>query len=252
MSRELPHGPGAPLAVDAGEGVLSSIAPSPRLPADPSEARVAPLLLFGYRAAAGSALALLILHFGHALLLDGRHAWAFDANEEGTPFTWLSVVACSTTGVAALLAVFGTRCSRTPAIGLAAASAFLSLDDAIGVHERIAEKAYRALGLAREWDSVIWPALYIPLLVVTAGLILHITRAGSAQTLRSAVTGLALLGAAIVAEVVSAPWSTGRNTVHLIQGGIEEALELAGWILIACGVMASVLMQMLREARSGR
>lgn len=221
----------------------------PQVQRDLIEDRLAPLLTFGYVGAACAALVLLLAHFGNAFLLEGRFGWAFDANYEGTAMTWITVIACATTAVAALIgAVTTQQQQRTSFAVLAAACGFLSLDDAIQVHERLAGKLYKVMGVAQEWDSVIWPALYLPLLLITAWLIIRIARSGSRATLRGVLVGLSLLGAAVVAEVVSAPWSTGENIVHTIEGGIEEALELAGWIVIAAGVMTAVLTQLLREA----
>lgn len=245
QSSEISIGIGSQRAEPA---LLAVAKPTPHAD-DEIEQALAPLLRFACWGAGCAAVVLLIAHLGNAFLLGGTYAWLFDANEEGTPLTWLSVVASATTAVAALIGALTTRERRTEFVLLATTCAFLSLDDAVELHERVAGKLLKVMQLSQDWDSVLWPAVYVPLLLLTAVLIVRVARSGSRSTARIAVVGLALLGAAVLAEVVSAPWSTGQNIVHTIEGGIEEALELAGWILIAAGVMTAVLMRLLHDAR---
>jgi hypothetical protein len=47
--------------------------------------------------------------------------------------------------------------------------------------------------------------------------------------------------AAVAAEVLSAPISTGENWPVTLERAFEEAAELAGWILIATGLTAITL-----------
>lgn len=60
--------------------------------------------------------------------------------------------------------------------------------------------------------------------------------------------GLGLLAMAVALEVLSAPWSQGVNPVHTVEGGIEEALELAGWVLVGSGVLGAVVTGIARGA----
>lgn len=49
----------------------------------------------------------------------------------------------------------------------------------------------------------------------------------------------------VAVEVLSAPWSTGSNLVHSIEGAFEEGAELAGWMTIATGLTAIVLLTVM-------
>ena len=57
-------------------------------------------------------------------------------------------------------------------------------------------------------------------------------------------SGLFALVAAVIAEVASARWSIDNNVVHILEGGVEAALELAAWLLVATGTLAAVLTQL--------
>jgi len=125
---------------------------------------------------------------------------------------------------------------------LALSAAFLSLDDLTALHERLAGLAVRILRLSDAWDSVLWPAFYAPLMLAIVLILERVTRNRPADIRWQAGVGVALLGAAVALEVVSAPWSTTEwSLVHTIEGGFEEAAEQAGWTLLASAVMANAL-----------
>jgi hypothetical protein len=52
---------------------------------------------------------------------------------------------------------------------------------------------------------------------------------------------LALLGAAVVIEIVTAPFSVDDRWPHDAGGAVEEGAELAGWLLLAAGLAAITL-----------
>ncbi|WP_153393890.1 hypothetical protein [Ornithinicoccus halotolerans] len=215
-----------------------------------SAVRIAATLRAGRALAAVAAGLLLVVHFTNAFVL-GHEFTDLDANAEGTALTWASAVATAAVAVAAVVAAVMTG-PRVPYVVLACAAAFLSLDDMTELHERISAKMVTVAEVSPTWDSVIWPLVYLPLLVLTAVLILRLTRVGTPTAFRHVVAGLCLLVAAIALEVLTAPWSTGTNLVHTVQGGVEEALELAGWVLIASGVLATMLTNVVRQATAAR
>lgn len=91
----------------------------------------------------------------------------FDANDDTSAFTWLSVAAEAAAALAiAIYAVSGRTRRR---FLLAAAVAFLSLDDEVALHERLAVVVRRDfLGLPEDWvNRVVWPAIYLPILAAT-------------------------------------------------------------------------------------
>jgi len=182
---------------------------------------------------------LLVLHLVNAFTLDHP---LLDANREGTVWTWASVVATFTVAVGAGLRFIGVSTERGLYGALALSAAFLSLDDLTALHERLAGLAVRILRLSDAWDSVLWPAFYAPLMLAIVLILERVTRNRPADIRWQAGVGVALLGAAVALEVVSAPWSTTEwSLVHTIEGGFEEAAEQAGWTLLASAVMANAL-----------
>lgn len=211
--------------------------------------RLTAVLRTGRVLAVVGAIGLLLAHFTNALLLD-HQVPGLDANHENNPLTWASSTVTAMVAAAALVAAIMTG-PRVPLVVLAAGAGFLSMDDMLALHERISLRIVSALDLAETWDSLLWPALYLPLLVVTALLILRMNAIGTLATFRHAVFGLGLLVAAVALEVVTAPWSSGTNLMHTVQGGLEEALELSGWTIIATATMATMLANVVRQATAG-
>lgn len=162
-----------------------------------------------------------------------------DANMEGTPFAAVSalLVAAAAAGCA-VAAVTGAMRARM-AVPLAGMLAFLALDEWFKLHERVVWHALELLGLSESWDSVVWPAVYLPLTGSVALLVLRVSRQAEPRIAGLLRVGLALLVTAVALEVVSAPFSTATTAaglVHLLEGAVEEGCELAGWGLIALGV----------------
>lgn len=167
-----------------------------------------------------------------------------DANAEHNPMTWASTVATFAAALAAALHATLLRKRRRTYIVLACAFAFFSLDDAILLHERLATSVLDALGVSVSWDSVLWPALYLPLAGVVVLSLLAVAHTAPARAGRFIRIGLLLLLAAVAAEALSAPVSTtdtGAGWAHVLVGAFEEGAELASWILIATGLMVSTL-----------
>ena len=184
--------------------------------------------------------------------------WALDrdvelllADSDLGVFSWGSVAATSVVAVGALLlsTVDGRR--RRLLWFVAGTSAYLSLDDQIGLHERVGDIADRAEGLAA-WEParLLWPALYLPLL---AALFLGIWRLAGGFPRRPVWfvnVGLALLAAAVVLEVLSAAviragYDRG-SVLYELEAVLEEGAELAGWILIA-GAFLTAFVLALRD-----
>lgn len=170
-----------------------------------------------------------LLHAANALTLASDN---LDANAEHNVFSWASSVATFGVAFGALLAGVTGASRHRLFFTVAACAAFLSLDDAIGLHERVSLELLELLGLPDSYDSVVWPILYSPLLVLLVVLLRIVAAETQPRVRRFYVWGLALLALAIVLELVSAPSSTG-GSAHLVFGGIEESAELAGWILLS-------------------
>jgi hypothetical protein len=171
-----------------------------------------------------------------------------NANAEHNAMTWASTVATFAAALAAALHATLLRERRRTYIFLACALAFFSLDDAILLHERLTASVLDSVGVSVSWDSVLWPALYLPLAGLVVLSLLAIARTAPARAGRFIRVGLVLLLAAVAAEAISAPISTletGAGWAHTLEGALEEGAELASWILIATALTASTLSQVL-------
>jgi hypothetical protein len=163
---------------------------------------------------------------------------------EGNATTWASSVATFAAGFAAGLHAAVLPEGRRIFVFLAAVFTFFSLDDMILLHERVSARFLDAVGLSPAWDSVLWPALYLPVAGLAFLLLVGVARTAPARARRFLLVGLALLATAVAAEALSAPWSTPENAdrwPHVVEGAFEEGAELAGWILIAGGLTAVAL-----------
>lgn len=192
-------------------------------------------------------LVVLFAHFFNAFALDGAVP-RLDAHQEGTPLVWASTVATWTVAVAALVAATMRTGPVGPLVFVAGATAYFSVDDMIGVHERLAEMLVLRFGVMNAWDSVLLPMVYLPLSSVTAVLILRVARSGTSATFRDAVVGLCLLAAAVALPTVSAPWVADPSLGRTIVDGLEEAMKLVGWVVIASSILVVMLTNVLRRA----
>jgi hypothetical protein len=164
-----------------------------------------------------------------------------NVNSERNPTTWAH---SATIFAAAFLAgthAAGFAARRATFVVVAAILVFLSIDEMLLVHERIFTEALDLLDLPVVWDSVIWPVIYIPILGVLAGGLLVIARSTGSPGGGLVLLALALLGAAVVIEIVTAPFSVDDRWPHDAGGAVEEGAELAGWLLLAAGLAAITL-----------
>lgn len=162
----------------------------------------------------------------------------FSVNSEYNAFAWWQASMIFLAAYGSVIVAYTDSARRRAALTLAGILCFLSLDEAVLIHERLARGILEALGLSETWDSALWPVLYIPLAVV---IVVSLSRVADHSTPRiRRYVGIAI-GSLIVAaliEIASAPWSTGENVIHVVAGAFEEAAELVGWTLLAAGLNA--------------
>ena len=167
----------------------------------------------------------------------------------GTVMTWTAALA------AGLLALLG-RGTRTPMLVLAAACAFLSLDDMVRLHEILAP-LLRQFGVQGHTGRL-WPFVYLPLLCGVGWLLLRTARSVELVTGRRIVAGLCCLVTAVVLEAALVPLLFARGSdvasgPYALEVTVEEALELTGWGLIAFGLLAAAVDLLLdRGAQQAR
>ena len=94
--------------------------------------------------------------------------------------------------------------------------------------------------------------LYLPLLAFVVVSLWRLAANASERIRRALLLGLALLAAAVAAEVLSAVWwsEDSRPLVDDLEIAFEEGAELAGWILIATAVLAIVADRLVRIGKS--
>ncbi|HEX7254637.1 MAG TPA: hypothetical protein VF236_01795, partial [Gaiellaceae bacterium] len=211
-----------------------------------------------FRIAVVAACVQAALHLGNALVLDRRVA-NFDADVEGNMLAWAGSAAIFAAACASGLLALLRPAARWAFGLLAAALAFLSLDETAAIHERIGQAGVRVLDLSDDdYGRAIWPIVLFPML---AGILLGLWRLASAappdvgRTLR---IGAGLLVAAVGAEFLWTAFPVSGGEVgswpDALQVSLEEALELAGWVLVAAGLAWLALSETLALAAraSGR
>jgi hypothetical protein len=180
------------------------------------------------------------LHLVNEYAFDGAYdALNADTEGEGNVFTWASSSATFAAAVfAGLLAVSSPGRRRFFGV-LAGILAFFSLDDVVMVHERVALEILAALGLDSFWVRATWPVVMLPLLAFVAVGLWRLAASASPGHGRALRAGLGLLVFAVAIEVALAAVPTGGRGWELIEPAevaVEEAAELAGWIVIAAGL----------------
>ena len=200
------------------------------------------------------------LHLLATLVFDASSGlpWWLDADHEGTPFTWGSGVATFAAAFVLALIVLVRNTAAPGLIVLAALIAYLSLDDVLSLHERFAltvgKRAFEDI-LRPEFIVRMWVLFYAPLVAVVAVLLFRMTRD------RRPADGLVRLGLLLLALAVAfevAGFGTtllvDRSTTwpDSIEVALEEGAELGGWILIAAGLSASLVVEVADALRGAR
>lgn len=182
----------------------------------------------------------------------GTDLHALNADEEFNAFAWASSVS---TFAAAFFLFIPAAAAGMPdrlTVLLAGAIAFLSLDDAIGLHERLAERSIDVLDADVSLQRVVWPLVYLPLLAFVFIMLWRMASEPTAPISTALKAGLFLLVAAIFAELTSALYvEEGVDTwASAFEVSFEEGAELAGWILIAGGLAALAYLHAERGRRA--
>jgi hypothetical protein len=208
------------------------------------EARAsARVLAFGRIFALLGGAALLLGHVVNHVALDDRIG-EFQASAEHNAWSWAATMATLAAGLAALLHSRSTSSPRE-SVALGILLVFFSLDDFLEIHENAGLDVSEALGLPDYVGPRLWVLLYLPL--AAAGLVLLWRAAAElgGRPRSSILLGVALFGSGYVLEaagiVTKRIEEGGFDLPHLIRAGLEESVELAGWILVAAGLTAGML-----------
>lgn len=159
-------------------------------------------------------------------------------------FSWAATSATFTGGVMLLLLAVVRQDDARLALGLAFAMAFLSLDDATQIHERISELGPDVLPIEHA-ARTFWPLVYLPFLaLVFAGLTMFAARLPRVPA-RILLIGLLLLAGAVLLEALSpALFALGLDHGDLgyeVEAVTEEGMELGGWMLVATALASTLV-----------
>lgn len=222
---------------------------------DGPEAVAERLCVAGVLLGGAAFVALVLAHLLNHAAFDGE-VWNLNPGTEGNAWTWASSAAVFAGGFAALVRAVAVEERRATFGWLATALMFFSLDDAVEIHEQLG----RAVG-TRLLESApgylqnrTWLVLYVPLLAFAA-VILWRESSGPHVGRRTLRLGLFLLVAAVACEVfgvVTKPLDRrGIAWPDILRVGIEEGIELAGWIVASAGLTALVYLALVATASSG-
>ena len=172
---------------------------------------------------------------------------------EGDVFDWLSVAAIAVAGLAAACYALRVPPRRTRFALLAASLAFLAVDDASGLHERVTATAAAGLGVRARGD-VLFLVPYLPLLGGVFAILWMTAREGRDLAGRVIWVGIGLLVGGLCLRVLRALASTSGIEVADWQRTLGNMAmhdaELLAWVAVAAGL---VLVQTARtSARTPR
>jgi len=189
-------------------------------------------------------IAFVVQGISHLAVYD-RGIKTLNADEEANLWTWASSGSTFVAAVGALVLVTVRPAATRPLVVLAVALFYFSLDDAIGLHERIVHEHVSSIGPIDEGARVIWPVVYLPMLVAVFGLVWTLASVVPRPVCRRLRLGLLLLAGAVAAELVAAGIVQAGfdhfSFVYNVEVAVEEGAELAGWMLIATGLLATAI-----------
>ena len=197
-------------------------------------------MTLGIRLALAAVAVQTVAHLVNEFALDGEIS-NLDADAEFATFAWAGSVAIFAAGLAVTLLATVERAPRLFYL-VGAVLAFLSLDEIVQIHERLALELTEGFELPDYVGVRLWLVLYGPLLLALA-LVLWRFAAGLNNTGRQTlVQGLGLLVIAVGLEAVGLPtkWLDDRGVEwpDVLRIAAEEAAELGGWILVATALLA--------------
>jgi hypothetical protein len=217
------------------------------------------IVYWGYLAAMVAALVQGASHLTNVLAFDGDIS-TFSADDDGNTFAWASSVTTYTAALMTFTLASIDRWRRGRLLVLAALLAFFSLDDILRVHEwtmgEAVERLESLVSFDLEYGRLIWPVLFFPMLVTAFTLLWQLSRTVAVEPARAIRIGLGLLALGVLAEAASAAIHVERRFaggfIDGLEVAVEEGAELAGWMLIATGLAATVVQLLRSSTRPGR
>jgi hypothetical protein len=195
-----------------------------------------------------AALTVTVQSVGHVVgvrLLDDRYVH-LNVDEELGLAAWTSAAVTFAAAFAVLLLTLLREAIDRWLVGLVALVAFFSLDDAVVVHERAAEKIAEALGYGDYAERLIWPILFGPLFLAALILLVHASRELPDRARGLVRIGIGLFVVALGTELLSSAVYSAADVEpgswpDVFEVLVEESAELSGWILVATAFLAAVV-----------
>jgi len=199
-----------------------------------------------------------LLHLVDAAVFDLRID-RLDADRDASVWSWAGSAAELTSALGAALLLVAAPARYRAIAFLALVFVFLSMDDTVQVHERLSHVLDRfGTPIPRR---MVWPIIYAPLMLAAYVLLWRLSGAMVDLCRRAVRAGLVMLGLSIVLEfavstlLIRAGYHrTNEDTrtgsmVYELEVVVEEALELAGWLLIGAALLATALEVLIRRVR---
>jgi hypothetical protein len=184
-------------------------------------------------------------HLTNAFALGHAHP-GLDAAVDRNVFDWMSFCAAlaAASGLIALMMLAPTR--RRSAAVLALLVPFLAVDDLTNLHDNLGIAFARALpeplDRVGEWSM---PALYLPVLAVTFGLLCWHSVRAAAKPARQFQAALFLLATAVGLRVfvgiLEIRGIHAREAIRVAGVAVLEGAELGAWILLAAAFLATAV-----------
>jgi hypothetical protein len=195
-----------------------------------------------------------LAHVFNLFALDDRY-YHLDVSSEGTAFSWASTAATFAAACGALLlAARPETRRRSLMLVLGASLAYVSLDDFIELHERSGDWVSDRIGAPDFVGPRLWVFLFLPILAAAALLLVWTASQAPPRPQRYLFAGMGLLVAAVISEALGilTKWleEHGIESPHRLRAGLEEGLELAGWVLIAAALIAMLYEPVSDSGRS--
>jgi hypothetical protein len=176
-----------------------------------------------------------------------RFTGIFDFDREQTLPAWYSsmlmIAASALLAVLAFLAMRTDRRSVLPWAALSAIFVYLSLDEALSLHEQTIHPTIALLGLPPKLHFLAWPIAYLPPLVAFLVFVLpFVRRVPLPFRNRMIFAGLIFVGGAFGMEFVGGVVfnTLGIGIVSLLLICVEETMEIAGMTLFVAALAGLV------------
>ena len=123
--------------------------------------------------------------------------------------------------------------------------AYLSLDEMVALHEHVVNLT-DWLGIGASHGRLIWPALYMPLMAVTAIALWRMARDMVPRAERFIRAALVMLATAVVLEIISKFLVDNYPNAYQVEVIVEQNLELAGWTLLGAALLSTFVRRFVR------